>query len=55
MISPGVGAQGAGAKEAIEAGADYIIVGHRIYEAQDPGCEGDCERVGVGYGLCLIG
>lgn len=36
IISPGVGAQGAGAKETIEAGADYIIVGRRIYEAKDP-------------------
>lgn len=36
IISPGVGAQGAGAKETIEAGADYIIVGRRIYGAKDP-------------------
>jgi orotidine-5'-phosphate decarboxylase len=37
IISPGVGAQGGKASDAIKAGADYIIVGRAIYEAPDPG------------------
>lgn len=37
IISPGVGAQGGKASDAIKAGADYIIVGRAIYAAQDPG------------------
>ena len=37
IISPGVGAQGGKASDAIRAGADYIIVGRAIYEASDPG------------------
>ncbi len=36
ILAPGVGAQGGKAKETIEAGADYIIVGRSIYNAQDP-------------------
>ncbi|MHC1630874.1 MAG: orotidine-5'-phosphate decarboxylase [Methanotrichaceae archaeon] len=36
IISPGVGIQGGSAKEAIQAGADYLIVGRYIIEAQDP-------------------
>ncbi len=36
ILSPGVGAQGGRAKEAIEAGADYIIVGRSIYNAENP-------------------
>ncbi len=36
IISPGVGAQGGKASDAIRAGADYIIVGRAIYEAADP-------------------
>ncbi len=36
ILSPGVGAQGGKAREAIRAGADYIIVGRSIYNAQDP-------------------
>ena len=36
ILSPGVGAQGGKAREAIEAGADYIIVGRSIYNSQDP-------------------
>ncbi len=36
IISPGVGAQGGKASDAIKAGADYIIVGRAIYEAADP-------------------
>jgi len=37
IISPGVGAQGGKASDAIAAGADYIIVGRAIYDAPDPG------------------
>lgn len=36
IISPGVGAQGGKASDAIAAGADYIIVGRAIYESPDP-------------------
>jgi len=36
IIATGVGAQGGSAKEAIKAGADYIIVGRRIYNADNP-------------------
>lgn len=36
ILSPGVGAQGGKAREAIEAGADYIIVGRTIYQSKDP-------------------
>ncbi len=37
IISPGVGAQGGRASDALKAGADYIIVGRAIYDAPDPG------------------
>ena len=36
IISPGVGAQGGNASDAIRAGADYIIVGRSIYQSEDP-------------------
>ena len=36
IISPGVGAQGGSAQQALEAGADYLIVGRSVYEAADP-------------------
>ncbi|UCE92424.1 MAG: orotidine-5'-phosphate decarboxylase [Methanobacteriota archaeon] len=36
MISPGVGAQGGKASDALRAGADYVIVGRSIYNAPDP-------------------
>ncbi len=36
LLSPGVGAQGGNASEAISAGADAVIVGRAIYEASDP-------------------
>ena len=36
ILSPGVGAQGGSAAEAIKAGADYVIVGRAIYKADDP-------------------
>ena len=36
ILTPGVGAQGGSAADAISAGADYIIVGRSIYNADDP-------------------
>ena len=36
ILSPGVGAQGGTASDAIRAGADAVIVGRAIYEAKDP-------------------
>jgi orotidine-5'-phosphate decarboxylase len=39
IISPGVGAQGGSASDAIRAGADYVIVGRSIYGSRNPGLE----------------
>jgi orotidine-5'-phosphate decarboxylase len=36
IISPGVGAQGGSAAAALQAGANYLIVGRSVYEAEDP-------------------
>ena len=36
ILSPGVGAQGGSAADAIKAGADYVIVGRAIYRSADP-------------------
>ncbi len=36
IICPGVGAQGGSAREAIDAGADFVIVARSIVEATDP-------------------
>jgi orotidine-5'-phosphate decarboxylase len=36
ILSPGVGFQGGDAKKALEAGADYLIVGRSITNAKDP-------------------
>lgn len=36
IYSPGVGAQGGGAQEALKAGAKYLIVGREIIQAQNP-------------------
>lgn len=36
IYSPGVGAQGGDAEAAVEAGADYLIVGRSVVEAEDP-------------------
>jgi orotidine-5'-phosphate decarboxylase len=36
ILSPGVGAQGGDAKAAIDAGADFIIVGRSVYNAKNP-------------------
>ncbi len=37
IISPGVGAQGGDPRAAVAAGADLVIVGRAIYQADDPG------------------
>ena len=39
IISPGVGAQGGSAADAIKAGADYVIVGRSIYGSEHPEVE----------------
>jgi len=36
IISPGVGAQGGSASQALGAGADFLILGRSVYEAEDP-------------------
>lgn len=36
IISPGVGAQGGSASDAIMAGADWVIVGRSIYQSDNP-------------------
>ena len=36
IISPGVGAQGGSPAEALQAGADYLIVGRSVYGSEDP-------------------
>lgn len=41
IISPGVGAQGGSAADAIKAGADYVIVGRSIYNSKTPGIEAE--------------
>lgn len=37
ILTPGVGAQGGSAAEAIRNGADYVIIGRSIYEDPEPG------------------
>lgn len=36
IISPGVGAQGGSLRDALDAGADYAIVGRSVYESSNP-------------------
>ena len=36
ILTPGVGAQGGKALEALKAGADYIIIGRSIYKSDNP-------------------
>ena len=36
IISPGVGVQGGSARAALEAGADYLIVGRSVTSSEDP-------------------
>ena len=44
ILSPGVGAQGGKASDAISAGADYAIVGRAIYGAEDPASAAEAFR-----------
>lgn len=39
VLSPGIGAQGGKAKEAVQAGTDYPIIGRAIYESENPAKE----------------
>ena len=41
ILSPGVGAQGGTPADPITAGADYIIVGRAIYDAENPRAEAE--------------
>jgi orotidine-5'-phosphate decarboxylase len=41
IISPGVGAQGGSAAEAVRSGADYVIVGRSIYNSKNPAIEAE--------------
>ncbi|MDO9098482.1 MAG: orotidine-5'-phosphate decarboxylase [Candidatus Methanoperedens sp.] len=41
IISPGAGAQGGSAADAIRAGADYVIAGRTIYNSKTPGKEAE--------------
>ncbi len=41
IISPGVGAQGGSAREALAAGADYLIVGRSITDSPNPAASAD--------------
>lgn len=36
VLSPGVGAQGGRAEDAVRNGADFVIVGRAIYDSRDP-------------------
>lgn len=50
IISPGIGAQGGSAYEAVRAGTDYPIVGRAVYEAEEP-----ARAVKLLYKECLEG
>jgi orotidine-5'-phosphate decarboxylase len=50
IISPGVGAQGGSAADAIRAGADYVIVGRTIYNSNTPGKE--AEKIAIEIEKC---
>ena len=50
FLSPGIGAQGGQAREAVQAGTDYPIVGRAIYESENPAAE--VEKI---YKECLEG
>ncbi|MCX9012126.1 MAG: orotidine-5'-phosphate decarboxylase [Candidatus Methanoperedens sp.] len=50
IISPGVGAQGGSASEAIRAGADYVIVGRSVYNSGNPA--GEAEKIAEEIETC---
>ncbi len=50
FLSPGIGAQGGKAKEAVQAGCDFPIIGRAIYESENPAKE--VEKI---YKECLEG
>ena len=50
ILRPGIGAQGGKAKEAVQAGTDYPIIGRQIYESENPAKE--VEKI---YKECLEG
>ena len=50
IMSPGIGAQGGSAREAVAAGTDYPIVGRQISQAENPA--GEVEKI---YKECLEG
>lgn len=47
IFSPGVGVQGGSLREALNAGAKYVIVGRSIYESEDPARSAEELRAGV--------
>jgi len=50
IMSPGIGAQGGSAREAVGAGTDYPIIGRAIYQSENPAKE--VEKI---YMECLEG
>lgn len=50
VTSPGIGQQGGSAREAVQAGTDYPIIGRQIYQSENPAKE--IERI---YKECLEG
>lgn len=49
ILSPGVGAQGGSARDAVRAGADFVIVGRAIYQSDNP--EESAKRITEEIGL----
>ena len=49
ILSPGVGAQGGSARDAVQAGADFVIVGRAIYRSENP--EESARRIAEEIGL----
>ncbi len=49
IMSPGIGAQGGKLGDAILAGADFEVIGRRIYDARDPSAaaRGACLEIGA--------
>jgi orotidine-5'-phosphate decarboxylase len=47
IFSPGIGVQGGSLRDAMNAGAKYVIVGRSIYESEDPARSAEELRAGV--------